>query len=108
MDLGELASNVADCGLAQSIQAGLQKNLMVKPKFPNPEQLEAKKGSVTADCMKGTLGQFVVNQWAGATGSSADNFEEFKTSAQFGTLCKYLCLKETTEKAAVTTCAAPH
>ena len=102
MDLGELALDVADASLAQSIQDGLQKGLMTKPRWPSAAELEAKKGAVGVGVLKSELGQYVVNQWADATGSAADNFDEFRNSAQFVTLCKYLCLRDTTRQSPVT------
>jgi len=63
-----LASGVQDMGLAQLIQGGLAKNQMVKPAFPDPAALDAKKGSVGGGAKmatySGELGKFLWNAYA--------------------------------------------
>ena len=89
MDLGNLADQVQDMGLAQTIQSGLQKGMMKPAAFPSAEALEAKKSGCTAAILKTKLGAHCVEHWAAATGDNPENWENFKESAQFTVLCRW-------------------
>lgn len=66
--MNNMAEMVQDVGLAQSIQNGLPKSQMSKPKFPDPPTLQAKKDAVNAgaklDVYKSELGKWLLQSFA--------------------------------------------
>jgi len=101
MDLGALADQVQDAGLAQTIQAGLQKNLMKKANFGDQAQLTAKMESTGPEILDTTLGKHCLEHFS-KSGPADTGFESFKQSPEFSVLCKHLCLKDNNSKLEVT------
>jgi len=88
MDIGDIANQVQDLGLAQTINAGLQKGMSKEPAWPNPEELaSAKESYKSKDPMtvfNSPIGKKCMVAWSEATGTSLSSTRRKSTRRASG------------------------